>query len=162
MSDVDDLGTEQRVPDGPRSLAQRKREALHRLEHDSDVWVATADSSGVPCLVPLCFWWDGGRVWLSTRDSNPTGRNLLSSGLVRLCFGTSRDVVLVEGTAVAFARADLPAGVGDAFAARSGWDPRADHPSYVFFRVTPDTVLAWGTVPEMRDRDLMRNGSWLL
>lgn len=162
MSEIDDPAAPGPTPDGPRTLAQRKLNALRRLEQDVDAWVASADSHGVPCLVPLCFWWDGERIWLATRESNPTGRNLVSSGLVRLCVGTSRDVVLVEGTARVLTRDRLPAGVGDGFAAKAEWDPRDDHPSYVFFGVTPNTVQAWGTVPEMRDRDLMRDGRWLL
>ncbi|MEU8999762.1 pyridoxamine 5'-phosphate oxidase family protein [Streptomyces caniferus] len=149
-------------PGGPRSPEQRKREALARLARDNDVWAATADASGEPCLVPLAFWWDGEAVWLSTRDTNPTGRNLCASGRVRLSFGHSRDVVLVHGTARMLTREELPAGVGDAFAAKDGWDPREDHPSYVFFRVAPQVLQAWGTVPEMAGRTLMRDGEWLV
>jgi hypothetical protein len=147
----------------PRGLSQRKREALHRLEHDQDVWVGTADGGGEPCLVPLSFWWDGEEVWLATRGTNPTGRNLLASGRVRLCFGHPRDVVLVEGVARAVVREELPGGVGDAFAKKSGgWDPREDHPSYLFFAVRPGAMKAWGTVAEMRERDLMRDGEWVV
>lgn len=150
------------TPDGPRSPAERKAMTMRRLAEDIDVWAASADSRGVPCLVPLYFWWDGERVWLATRDTNPTGRNLRESGLVRLAFGTTRDVVLMEGTADCFTRDTLPVEAGDGFAAKGGWDPRRDHPSYVFFGVTPVTVQAWGTVAEMRDRDMMRDGVWLL
>jgi len=146
----------------PRSPEQRKREALERLERDIDVWVATADAGGEPCLVPLTFWWDGEAVWLSTRDTNPTGRNLCASGRVRLSFGPTRDVVLVHGTARMLTRDELPAEVGDAFAAKGGWDPREDHHSYVFFRVAPQLVQAWGTVPELAGRTLMRDGKWLV
>lgn len=147
---------------GPRSPGQRKREALERLARDKDVWVATADAGGEPSLVPLAFWWDGEAVWLSTRDTNPTGRNLCASGRARLCFGDTRDVVLVHGTARMTTREELPAEVGDAFAAKDGWDPRADHPSYVFFQVTPEVLQAWGTVAEMNGRTLMRDGRWLV
>jgi hypothetical protein len=146
---------------GPRPIEQRHREALDRLEHDRDVWVATADAGGEPCLVPLFFWWNGEEVWLSTRESNPTGRNLGASGRVRLSFGDTRDVVLMGGTARVLARDELPAGVGEAFAAKGGWDPRKDSPAYVFYAVRPRWVQAWGTVAEMRDRDLMRDGVWL-
>ncbi|MCW2868733.1 MAG: pyridoxamine 5-phosphate oxidase [Streptomyces oryziradicis] len=146
---------------GPRPLEQRHREALDRLEHDKDVWVATADADGEPCLVPLAFWWDGEEVWLSTRESNPTGRNLAASGRVRLSFGDTRDVVLVGGTARMMTADGLPAGVGDAFAAKGDWDPRKSGPAYVYYAVRPWWVQAWGTVVEIQDRDLMRDGVWL-
>jgi hypothetical protein len=146
---------------GPRPIEQRHREALDRLEHDKDVWVATADAGGEPCLVPLFFWWNGEEVWLSTRESNPTGQNLGASGRVRLSFGDTRDVVLMGGTARVLTRDELPAGVGEAFAAKGGWDPRKDGPAYVFYAVRPRWVQAWGTVAEMRNRDLMRDGVWL-
>lgn len=149
-------------PSGPRSREQRKREALERLTRDNDVWVATADATGEPCLVPLAFWWDGEAVWLSTRDTNPTGRNLCASGRVRLCFGHTRDVVLVHGTARMLTREDLPAEVVDAFVAQDGWDPREAHPSYVVFQVTPQVLQAWRTIPEMAGRTLMRDGEWLV
>ena len=49
-----------------------------------------------------------------------------------------------------------------AFAAKDGWDLRKDHPAYVFFQVTPQVLQAWGTVPEMPGRTLMRYGKWLV
>ncbi|WP_431968943.1 pyridoxamine 5'-phosphate oxidase family protein [Actinacidiphila sp. bgisy160] len=92
-----------------RTLRERHAGAMGRLRDDEDVWVATADAEGVPCLVPLSFWWDGEELWLATRRTNPTGRNLEASGRVRLSLGHTRDLVLVDGTArvVEFAR---PAG----------------------------------------------------
>ncbi|WP_394816028.1 pyridoxamine 5'-phosphate oxidase family protein [Streptomyces gibsoniae] len=117
---------------------------------------------GEPCLVPLAFWWDGRTVGLATRDTNPTGQNLCASGRVRLCFGHTRDVVLIHGTARVLTRGELPTEVGDAFAAKDGWDPRKDHQSYAFFQVTPQVLQAWGTVPEMSGRTLMRDGKWLV
>ncbi|MFI9104231.1 pyridoxamine 5'-phosphate oxidase family protein [Streptomyces fildesensis] len=150
------------LPDGPRSLKQRKDEALHRLENDADVWVATADAQGAPCLVPLFFLWDGEALWLSTRGTNPTGRNLRESGLVRVCLGHTRDVVQIDATARTLTAAELPVEIGDAFAAKGDWDPRGDGPSYLWFRVQPHTVQAWGTVAELKERDLMREGQWLL
>ncbi|MFD6876779.1 MULTISPECIES: pyridoxamine 5'-phosphate oxidase family protein [unclassified Streptomyces] len=156
MTEVDSL------PDGPRSPEQRKREALERLARDVDVWVATADATGEPCLVPLTFWWDGEAVWLATRDTNPTGRNLNASGRVRLSFGHTRDVVLVHGTSRTVPREDLPDGVGEGFVAKDGWDPRKSGPSYFFYRVAPQLLQAWGTVPELAGRTLMRDGKWLV
>ncbi|MEU6848528.1 pyridoxamine 5'-phosphate oxidase family protein [Actinacidiphila alni] len=147
---------------GPRSPAERKANALRLLAEEIDVWVATADSGGVPCLVPLTFWWDGEAVWLATRPTNPTGANMAANGLARLCLGRTRDVVLIEGTVRAYAAEALPAGVGDAFAAKDGWDPRQDTARYDFYRVAPDVLRAWGTVAELPDRTLLRDGAWLL
>jgi general stress protein 26 len=150
------------VPPGPRSPRERKDDALERLVRDDHVWVATADAAtGDPCLVPLSFWWDGRTVWLATRDTTPTGRNLLApGGRARLAFGHSRDVVLVRGAARVFRREELPVTVGDAFAAKRGWDPRQDHPSYVFFQITPEVVQVWRTGPEMAGRTVMADGRW--
>src|SRR6266540_4759879 len=83
----------------PRSPEQRKGDTLHRLAHDVDAWVATADPAGVPYLVPLSFLWDGETFLISTAATNPTARNLRANGRVRLTVGPTRDVVLVEGTA---------------------------------------------------------------
>lgn len=149
-------------PGGPRSQSQRKHEALERLDTDDDLWAATADAAGEPCLVPLDFRWDGEAVWLATRKTNPTVRNMTASGRVRLSLGHPRDVVLIHGTARMLTRGELPPGVGDSFAAKLGWDPRTGHPSYVFFRVVPHVLQAWGTVAEMPGRTLMRDGEWLV
>ncbi len=60
-----------------RSAGQRKRDTLPRLEHDVDVWVATADwEKATPYLVPLSFLWDGVTLWVATPASSPTGHNL--------------------------------------------------------------------------------------
>lgn len=147
---------------GPRSRVARKENALRRLVEDEDVWVATADAAGVPCLVPLFFWWDGEVIWLSTRPTNPTGANMAASGLVRMCVGTTRDVVQIEGGVAAFTVEELPQEVGDAFAAKGGWDPRTDDARYDYYRVTLDVLRAWGTVPELVGRTLMRDGKWLV
>jgi hypothetical protein len=48
----------------PRTRQQRKRDTLHRLEHDVDAWVAAANpATGTPYLVPLSFLWDALPCW---------------------------------------------------------------------------------------------------
>lgn len=154
--------TQNDQPAGPRSREERKRNAVRLLETELDVWVGTADAAGVPTLVPLTYLWDGEAVWLSTRPDNPTGANLAASGMVRLCLGTTRDVVHIEGAATAFTADALPAGVGDAFAAKDGWDPRKAQDRYDFYRVALEQLRAWGTVPELKGRLLMKGGRWLV
>ncbi|MFJ9820932.1 pyridoxamine 5'-phosphate oxidase family protein [Streptomyces sp. NPDC101151] len=143
-----------------RTAEQRKHDLLVRLERETDIWVATADADGVPCLVPLWFVWDGESVWLSTRGTNPTGRNLRDGGRTRLALGHTRDVVLVDGEVRVFGAEDVPRAAADAFAAKTGWDPRTDSSSYVYLQVRPRAVQAWHEQHELRGRHLMRDGVW--
>jgi nitroimidazol reductase NimA-like FMN-containing flavoprotein (pyridoxamine 5'-phosphate oxidase superfamily) len=147
----------------PRTPHQRKQDALQRLEQDIDAWVATADpESGVPYLVPLSFLWDGRTVLVATPASSPTGRNLQASGRVRLGIGPTRDVVMSEGTVQAVAATEITQEVGDAFAAKSGFDPRRLSDPYLYFRIQPERVQAWRGANELQGRELMRGGQWLV
>jgi general stress protein 26 len=143
-----------------RTPEQRKRDTLHRLEHDEDAWVATA-GDGVPYLVPLSFLWDGTEFLLSTVASSPTVRNVRATGRVRLGIGPTRDLVLIEGTAEILAAGEVLDEVGDAFAAKTGFEPR-DLGGYVYFRVRPVRIQAWREANEIAGRDLMRDGRWIV
>lgn len=145
-----------------RSTEQRTQETLHRLSHDVDAWVATADpAGGVPYLIPLSFWWDGSTVLVATPSASVTGRNLLATGRVRLGIGPTRDVVLIEGTVEAISEAEIPTDIGDAFARATGFDPRVSSLTYHYFRITPQRVQAWREENELRGREIMRDGRWL-
>ncbi|MCP9207321.1 pyridoxamine 5'-phosphate oxidase family protein [Streptomyces sp. NEAU-Y11] len=145
-----------------RDQRQRKKDLLERLEREADIWVASADGHGVPCLVPLSFLWDGEAVWLSTRRTNPTGRNLNEVGRARLSLADTRDVVLIAGTVEVFGLDEVPVATADAFAATSRWDPRrpGNGPSYAYYRVTPTEVQVWYEEAELPARHLMRDGVW--
>ncbi|MGI5423395.1 pyridoxamine 5'-phosphate oxidase family protein [Streptomyces sp. CA-179760] len=149
-----------KITEPPRTPARRKADLLVRLEREIDIWVATADAEGLPCLVPLWFVWHDEAVWLCTRLTNPTGRNLRDGRRARLAFGDTRDVVLVDGDVETFASGEVPPAAAEAFRAKTGWDPREDHASYAFFRVRPRAVQAWCEVQELPRRHLMRDGSW--
>jgi hypothetical protein len=145
-----------------RMAAQRMRDTLHRLEHDVDAWVSTAGVAGVPCLVPLCFWWDGKSLLIATRSTNPTSRNLLTTGRARVAIGPTRDVVVIEANSRAVPAAELPAKIGDAYAAKTGWDPRRLPAAHIYFFLAPYLIQAWREINELEGRDLMRDGRWLL
>ncbi|MGW1626799.1 pyridoxamine 5'-phosphate oxidase family protein [Streptomyces sp. NPDC002172] len=149
-----------KITNPARSSEQRKRDVLDRLERERDVWVATADDCGLPCLVPLWFVWHADAVWLSTRITNPTGRNLRDGGRARLALGDTQDVVLLDGEVTACSPADVPAAAAGALRAKTGWDPRGDSPSYAIFRIRPYAVQAWQGTRELRGRHLMRGGVW--
>jgi hypothetical protein len=145
-----------------RNAKQRKQDTLDRLERDEDVWVATADGeNATPYLVPLSFLWDGATLLLATPAASPTGRNLRATGRARLGVGPTRDVVMIEGTAQTLTAAELPGDVGDAFAEKTGFDPRTLTSEYLYFRVTPQRVQAWREANELAGRDLMREGEWI-
>ncbi|WP_238015665.1 pyridoxamine 5'-phosphate oxidase family protein [Dactylosporangium sp. AC04546] len=141
----------------PRSLEQRRADTLRRLAHDEDAWVATADAAGTPYLVPLSFLWDGETLLISTVATSPTARNLRAGGRVRLAAGPTRDVVLIQGTAGPVE--DLTAELGDAFAAKTGFDPRTLR-DYEYFRIRPQRIQAWREANELPGRDLMIEGEW--
>jgi hypothetical protein len=146
-----------------RSPSQRLADARRRLDQDTDAWVATADPhTGAPYLVPLSFLWDGATLLIATPERSPAGRNLLATGLARLGIGPTRDLVLIEGTVQAVtAAADIPAAAGDAFAVKTGFDPRELTDGYAYFHIRPRRVQAWREVNELVGRDLMRDGDWV-
>lgn len=149
-----------KITEGPRDAARRKRDVLARLGRERDVWVATADASGLPCLVALWFVWDGESVWVSTRLTNPTGRNLREGRRARLAFGDTQDVVLIDGEVETHPAAEVPPEAADTFTRHTGWDPRRDSASYAFFRVRPVAIQAWRGQHELPGRHLMRDGVW--
>lgn len=148
----------------PRPAGQRKRAVLDRLRTEHDVWVASADREGAPCLVPLSLHWDGTAVWLSTRPGNPTGRNLRENGVVRLALADTDEVVMLDGTVETFSQEETGKETADAFAARCGWDPRGSsgNSGYAYFKVTLTAVQAFTGRHEMPGRHLMTDGEWLV
>jgi Pyridoxamine 5'-phosphate oxidase len=147
----------------PRSRAQRRRDTEHRLNHDVDVWVASASADGAPYLVPLSFDWDGEALLVATPTDSPTSRNLAATRAVRLGLGHTRDVSMIEGEVVEVLEIDaLPQERGDRFAARTGFDPRALATPYRWFRISPRRIQAWREVTELPDSELMRDGRWLV
>jgi hypothetical protein len=145
-----------------RSAEQRKKDTLHRLEHDVDAWVATAGSaSGTPYLVPLSFLWNGSYLLFATPASSPTGRNLAATGRARVGIGPTRDVVLVDGTVQTVQPGELTEQDAELFAAKTGFDPRRLATPYLYFRVVPQRVQAWREADELDGRELMCDGRWL-
>ena len=51
---------------------------------------------------------------------------------------------------------------GDRFVAHTGFDPRAPATPYRWFRLSPRRIQAWREVNELPDRELMRDGRWLV
>lgn len=94
-----------------RTAPERKQDALRRLEHDVDAWVATAGDGG-PYLVPLSYLWDGQTLLFATPEASPTICNLRACGKARVGIGPTRDLVLIEGTAILPVLTLVPVSVG--------------------------------------------------
>jgi Pyridoxamine 5'-phosphate oxidase len=150
------------VSEDPRSHTRRRRDTEYRLIHDVDLWVASASPDGAPYLVPLSFDWDGEALLVATPRDSRTGRNLAATGLVRLGLGPTRDVTMIEGEVQVLEIDALPRERGDHFAERTGFDPRTEAEPYRWFRISPRRMQAWREADELPDRELMRDGRWLV
>jgi hypothetical protein len=146
----------------PRSPAQRRRDTEHRLSSDIDLWVASASADWAPYLVPLSFDWEGEALLVATPADSPTGRNLAATRVARLGLGHTRDVSMIDGDVEVHEIDALPEDRANRFAARTGFDPRAEDPPYRWFRVFPRRIQSWREAIELPDRDLMREGRWLV
>jgi hypothetical protein len=149
------------MTDAPRGLEERLRDTRAKLENDVDLWVATSGSLDGVHLVPLSYLWNGTTLLISTPRASITARNLLADGRVRLSLGPTRDVVVIDGAAEPLATADLSPETGDAFATRTGFDPRELDEPYQYFVIRPRRIQSWREANELRGRDLMREGRWL-
>ncbi len=145
----------------PRELDERLRDTHAKLESEVDLWVATSGSPGGVHLIPLSYLWDGTAFLISTPRASITGRNLLADDRVRLSLGPTRDVVIVDGIAEPVDIADLGPQAGDAFAARTGFDPRELDEPYQYFLVRPRRIQAWREANELQGRVVMHDGRWL-
>jgi hypothetical protein len=81
---------------------------------------------------------------------------------VRLGLGHTRDVSMIDGEVEVLEIDALPQQRGDRFVARTGFDPRALATPYRWFRISPRRIQAWREVNELPDRELMRDGRWLV
>ncbi len=145
-----------------RPGAQRRADTEHRLAHDVDLWVASASADGLPYLVPLSFDWDGEALLVATPADSPTGRNLAGSGRTRVGLGHPRDVTMIDGDVEVLEIDALPQREADDFVTRTGFDPRTLTTPYRWFRIVPRRIQAWREENELADRELMRNGRWLV
>jgi hypothetical protein len=146
----------------PRSHRRRRRDTEQRLDHDVDLWVASASPDGAPYLVPLSFDWDGEALLVATPADSPTGRNLAATRTARLGLGGTRDVTMIDGDVEVLEIDALGPEQGDRFAERAGFDPRALRTPYRWFRIIPRRIQAWREVDELAGRELMRGGRWLV
>jgi hypothetical protein len=147
-----------------RTKEQRKEDALKLLDNEIHIWLATSNGERDAHLVPMTFYWDGHQLTMGTFEQNKTARNLRRTGWARGALGTTRDVVIVEGT-VTFTPVDaIDPPLRDGLKMR--WTRPIDFhklPGFVFFHLYPHRIQAYrpGFV-ENTNRTLMANSKWLV
>jgi hypothetical protein len=144
-----------------RSAAQRKSDAIEKLNSDQDVWVATADDRGIAHLVPLSLCWHDGTVVVAVEASSRTARNASASGQARLALGPTRDVVMIDAEASVVARMDTGSAIVGSYRERTGWEPGTDGSDWVYVLLKPTRIQAWRDVDEIAGRTVMSDGTWL-
>ena len=145
-----------------RTVEQRKADIIAELNHQRDLWLATADTNGKPHLIAVSAWWDGNQVIIATTAASRSARNLDANGIARFALGAPDDVIVIDATVadrVKVRQAD--AKLADGFESAVGWDPRDISDDWVFFRLTPARIQAYRGYDELEGRDVMRVGRWL-
>lgn len=144
----------------PRSLEQRKADALELLASTEDAWVATAAGDDAH-LVPLSIWWDGEVITIATSADSVTARNTAATGRARVALGGTRDVVMIVGAVENVPLADAADAIRTGFVDALGWDPAEEPGEWVYLQVRPERVQAWRESDEIEGRTIMRGGMWL-
>lgn len=139
---------------------ERKAAALHRLETEDNVWIATASDAGLPHLIPLSLAWDGTRIIVATPTDSPTVRNAESSRRARASLESADDVVLIDGTVEVIDLASADPDLVQLHRDRVGWAIPAPVEDWSFLAITPRVIRAWNSPAEMAGRVIMRHGSW--
>jgi hypothetical protein len=144
-----------------RTIEERARHVVERLEGDADVWIATASRDGRPHLVPLSLYWDGTRIVVTNPKSSVTTANVVSTGIARFALNSSEDVVIIDAIVTVVDIADAAEGLPERYAERTGWDPRDQEGDWVFLVARADRILAWNGPEEIEGRTVMRSSVWL-
>jgi nitroimidazol reductase NimA-like FMN-containing flavoprotein (pyridoxamine 5'-phosphate oxidase superfamily) len=113
-----------------------------------EIWVATASPNGRADAVPVWFWWDGTRVYFTTKADSRKAVNIARQPSVTLHNGNGADPVILKGDAEAVTEEDELERVDRAYSAKYV-DPASGARATVFvdgdivLRVRPRIVMAW-------------------
>ena len=144
-----------------RDIRSRKADVLAALEQQADMWLSTADPSGLPHLIPVSAWWDGTDLVIATAGASRTARNMKMSRAVRLAVGSPADAIMIDAEVIEAPAVDESAELARGFAAAVGWDPREVAKGWIFFRLRPTRIQAYRGYDELEGREVMRGSKWL-
>jgi len=142
-------------------MSRRQADVIAVLEGNSDLWLATASSSGRPHIIAVSAWWDGTSVVIATTGGSRSARNLEAARSGRLAAGTPADAILVDVTSLPGIPVEQDPDLAAGFAGAVGWNPAEVGPGWMFFRLRPLRIQAYRGYDELAGRDVMRDSRWL-
>lgn len=143
-----------------RSLRQRILDTLEALDRQSECWVSVSRDSGSSHMIPLSYVWDGERIVVATAATSITARSISRTGRVRFSLPSTRDVVIIDATAVVVPTRRIDATTHSLFRQVAGFDPEATEQPFVYILLAPERIHAWRTERELPDREIMTAGIW--
>lgn len=161
LSDLPQGGQAERAwSRSPRTLAERRAHVLRVLESENKLWIATVSSDGSPHVVPFSYVWDGRQITMATLAGSKVAQNAAHSPRARLAFGSSGDVVLVDGELRIVGSQEIDARTAERLAWVSAVDARRAR-GLIYLQLTPERIQAWWCIAELSRPAGMRDGVWL-
>ncbi|WP_280446767.1 pyridoxamine 5'-phosphate oxidase family protein [Nocardia brasiliensis] len=145
--------------ESPRSLDQRRADALKRLGTSHQMWLATAGEGHGPHLIPVAYTWNTDTLTTATFERSRTIANLQTTPRARVAIGDTADVIMIEATASLIPVDAIDATAADEYA-RVSHDPRT-MPGFVYIRLAPQRIQVWNGFHEFTGRTVMADGRWL-
>ncbi|GAA5090402.1 pyridoxamine 5'-phosphate oxidase family protein [Nocardia iowensis] len=156
---VDNTTTEPMQPPTPRSLGQRRADALKRLGTNHQMWLATAGEGYGPHLIPVSYTWNTNTLTTATFEHSRTVANLHATPRARVAIGDTADVIMIEATASLIPVDAIDPTAADGYAQVSH-DPRT-MPGFVYIQLAPQRIQVWNGFHEFTGRTVMADGQWL-
>lgn len=143
----------------PRSLDQRRADALDRLDTHFQMWLATGSDGYGAHLIPVAYVWNAHTLTTATSERSRTAANLATTPQARVAIGSTDDVIMIDATATLIPVDTIDPDTADSYA-RISHDPRT-MPGFAYIQLTPQRIQVWNGFHEFPGRTVMTNGHWL-
>lgn len=119
-----------------------------RMSAARNYWIASTRPDSRPHVAPVWGVWEGTTLYFSSARTARKARNLLANPAVSVHLESGDEVVIIEGRVSVFdiqAESENWQRIGTQYAQKyAPYNPLTeDHSGGVFFRIQPQTVLAW-------------------
>ncbi|PXX55608.1 general stress protein 26 [Nocardia tenerifensis] len=143
----------------PRSLEQRRADALDRLGTSHQMWLATAGKNDGPHLIPVAYIWNTNALTTATFERSRTVANLRTIPRARVAIGDTADLIMIDAAASFIPVDAIDPAAADRYAQVSH-DPRS-MPGFIYIQLVPQRIQVWNGFHEFTERTVMAEGRWL-